>query len=84
MITHPDLFTKAAALLQSIVATHAFADGNKRMGWVVAVTFLAANGAVTSIDVDQDKAYRLVISVADGRLRDVAATAVELCQLFTV
>ena len=79
---YPDLFTKAAALLQSLVANHAFVDGNKRMGWVVAVTFLAANGAVTSIDVDQDKAYRLVISVADGSMRDVSATAMELRALF--
>jgi death on curing protein len=79
---YPDLFTKGAALLQSIVANHAFVDGNKRMGWVVAVTFLAVNGAVISIDVDQDKAYQLVISVADGSLRDVSATATELRALF--
>lgn len=79
---YPELFTKAAALLQSIVANHAFVDGNKRMGWVVAVTFLAANGAVTSIDVDQDKAYQLVISVADGSMHDVSATAIELRALF--
>jgi len=81
---YPDLFTKAAALLQSMVANHAFVDGNKRMGWIVAVTFLVVNQAVTTLDVDQDRAYRLVISVADGRLRDVAATAVELRQLFGV
>jgi death on curing protein len=79
---YPDLFTKAAALLQSLVANHAFVDGNKRMGWVVTVTFLAVNGAVTSFDVDQDQAYRLVISVADGSLRDVSATATELRALF--
>jgi death-on-curing protein len=79
---YPDLFTKAAALLQSMVANHAFVDGNKRMGWVVTVTFLAVNGAVTLVDVDQDKAYHLVISVADGSLRDVSATATELRGLF--
>lgn len=79
---YPDLFTKGAALLQSIVGNHTFVDGNKRMGWVVAVTFLAVNGAVTSIDVDQDKAYQLIISVADGSQCDVSATATELRALF--
>jgi death-on-curing protein len=79
---YPDLFTKAAALLHSMVANHASVDGNKRMGWVVAVTFLAMNDAVTTLDVDQDMAYELVISIADGSLRDVSATATELRALF--
>lgn len=29
--THPDLHTKAAALLQSICSNHALVDGNKRL-----------------------------------------------------
>ena len=31
--THPDVITKAAALLQSIVNNHALVDGNKRLAW---------------------------------------------------
>lgn len=31
---YPDLITKVAALLQSIVNNHALVDGNKRLGWL--------------------------------------------------
>ena len=41
---YPDLVTKAAALLQSIVNNHALVDGNKRLGWLAAAVFLELNG----------------------------------------
>lgn len=41
---YPDLFTKAAALLQSLVRNHALVDGNKRTAWAAAWTFLFING----------------------------------------
>ena len=31
---YSDIWTKAAALLQSIVTNHALVDGNKRLGWL--------------------------------------------------
>ena len=31
-----DIWTKAAALLQSVVDNHALIDGNKRLGWLAA------------------------------------------------
>jgi hypothetical protein len=31
---YPDIWTKAAALLHSIVKNHALVDGNKRLGWL--------------------------------------------------
>ena len=31
---YEDLWTKAAALLQSLVLNHALIDGNKRLGWL--------------------------------------------------
>ena len=31
---YPDLWTKAAALLHSIVKNHPLVDGNKRLGWL--------------------------------------------------
>ena len=44
---------KAAALLFSICQNHALLDGNKRLAWAAAVTFLALNGIpVPRIDVD--------------------------------
>ena len=72
---YPDEWAKAAALLHSFVGNHPFVDGNKRMGWVVAVTFLLANGVITDLEIDQDDAYDLVIAVASGQLSDVAEIA---------
>ena len=40
----PDLFSKAAALLEALVLNHPFLDGNKRTGVVAAGLFLRQNG----------------------------------------
>lgn len=45
---YPDLTTKAAALLQSIVNNHALVDGNKRLGWLATAVFLEINGVPAS------------------------------------
>lgn len=67
---YPDIETKAAALLESLVRNHALIDGNKPLGWLALVLFLALNGH--RLDVDDDEAYDLVIGVAEGR-HDVAS-----------
>jgi death on curing protein len=67
---YPDLATKAAAMLESLVRNHALVDGNKRLGWLALVLLLALNGV--RLDVDDDEAYDLVIGVAEGR-HDVAS-----------
>jgi death-on-curing protein len=41
---YPTLFSQAAALLHSLATSHAFIDGNKRIAWVAAKTFLYVNG----------------------------------------
>ncbi|RLP96833.1 type II toxin-antitoxin system death-on-curing family toxin [Micromonospora sp. CV4] len=82
---YPDLWTKAAALLHSLVSNHPFVDGNKRIGWIVAVAFLLQNRAVTldQLDeMDQDVAYDLVISVTESRLTEVAEISAALRKLF--
>jgi death-on-curing protein len=62
---YPDLWSKAAALLQSVVKNHALVDGNKRLGWLATATFLELNGvAVTGIP--NDDVYDLVMAVAAG------------------
>jgi len=71
---YPDLWTKAAALLHSIVANHPFVDGNKRTGLVAAVVFLARNG-VDVEHLDEDAAFDLVMAVADGSMGEVPAMA---------
>lgn len=60
---YPDLWTKAAALLQSIVGNHALVDGNKRLGWLATAVFLSINGMPVEVATD-DEVYDLVIRVA--------------------
>jgi death-on-curing protein len=63
---YPDLSTKAAALLQSVVKNHALVDGNKRLGWLSTAVFLEINGIEIST-ADNDLVYELVIEVAAGQ-----------------
>jgi death-on-curing protein len=60
---YPDLWTKAAALLQSIVGNHPLVDGNKRLGWTAAAAFLEINGVDISRAENGD-VYDLVTGVA--------------------
>lgn len=53
---YPDLFTKAAALMDSLINNHPFLDGNKRTGIAAAALFLYANGyrlLVSNIELEQ-------------------------------
>ena len=78
---YPDIWTKAAALLHSIVKNHALVDGNKRLGWLATAVFLEINGVEISRAANDD-VYDLVIDIAAGqptvdavaeRLRHLAA-----------
>jgi death-on-curing protein len=72
---YPELETKAAALMESIVRNRALVDGNRRLGWLATVLFLAANGI--RLDAPDDEAYATVIEVAEGRT-DVHEIAVRI------
>ena len=60
---YPDLWTKAAALLHSVVKNHALIDGNKRLGWLASAVFLEINGP-NPTTASNDDVYDLVINVA--------------------
>lgn len=77
---YPAVLEKAAALLHSIVTSHPLLDGNKRLGWVAAATFLEVNG-VGVRDDREDDAYDLVIDVATGAADDVQVIAKRLAGL---
>ena len=66
---YPDLETKAAALLQSVVGNHALIDGNKRLGLASLIAFLGINGR--RLSWTNDEAYDVVIAVASGQLKDL-------------
>ena len=73
---YPDIWTKAAALLQSIVGSHPLVDGNKRLGWLATAVFLEVNG-VSITAAPNDDVYRLVMRVA-SESPDVEETAIWL------
>lgn len=77
---YPDLWSKAAALLDSVVRNHALVDGNERLGWLATATFLELNGAPASTISNAD-VYELVIRVADEHVEvdDLAAELERLC-----
>ncbi len=72
---YPDLWSKAAALLHSIVNNHALVDGNKRLGWITCAVFLELNG-VDPTTATNDDVVDLVTRVASGPvdLDEVAQT----------
>lgn len=70
---YPDVWSKAAALLASLVKNHALVDGNKRLGWVVCAVFCELNG-VPAAKAGNDDVYDLVVGVAKGNL-EVAEVA---------
>jgi death-on-curing protein len=68
---YSDLITKAAALLESVVRNHALVDGNKRAGWALAMVTFWLNDY--EVNYDEDEAFAMVMSVAEGssRLPDI-------------
>lgn len=66
MDAYPDVWSKAAALLHSIVGNHALVDGNKRLGWLACAVFLELDG-VNATSASNDDVYELVMYVASER-----------------
>ena len=62
---YPDVWVKAAALLQSVVNNHALADGSKRLGWLVTAVFLELNDSRATA-ASNDDVFELVMDVASG------------------
>ena len=77
---YPDLWTKAAALMQSLVNGHPLVDGNKRLGWLATAVFLELNGVPASV-ADNDAVYELVYSVAEGSptVEEIADGLLRIC-----
>jgi len=59
----PSIALLAAAYWVHVALAHAFADGNKRVGFSSAVLFLYTNGY--ELELDEDEAYELGIAVAE-------------------
>ncbi|NUQ37225.1 MAG: type II toxin-antitoxin system death-on-curing family toxin [Caldilineales bacterium] len=59
---YPDLFSKAAALLDSLVRNHPFVDGNKRVGITAAGLFLQMNGRRLSASNAEIEAFTMQVA----------------------
>ena len=78
---YPTIWTKAAALLQSVVNNHALVDGNKRLGWLATAVFLEINNASVAGAID-DAVYGLVMAVTatDCDVHQIARRFQQLAQ----
>jgi death on curing protein len=65
-----DLVRQAASLLWGMIHNHPFADGNKRAGLHIALTFARVNGL--AIIAPEDAVVELGYAVAEGRLDEEA------------
>ncbi|MFN8078639.1 MAG: type II toxin-antitoxin system death-on-curing family toxin [Kineosporiaceae bacterium] len=72
---YPDLYSKAAALMHSLVKNHALVDGNKRIAWLATLMFLGRNGYTVNVGPDQETAF--VVAAAAGEI-DTPQIAVQL------
>jgi death-on-curing protein len=77
---YPDIWTKAAALLQSLVKNHALVDGNKRLAWLATATFLELHG-VEAASATNDDVYAFVMAAASGQdsIEDLSRGLQGLC-----
>jgi len=63
---YPDIFRKAAALMESLIKSHPFVDGNKRTAVTSAGIFLQMNGF--SLEVPQKELVRFAVAYAAKNL----------------
>jgi death on curing protein len=63
---YPDLASKAAALLDSLVRNHPFVDGNKRIGVLASFVFVDLNGY--TIDADNDEVVDTVLDLITRKI----------------
>ncbi|MCC8478167.1 death-on-curing protein [Streptomyces sp. CS149] len=65
---YPDVWQKAAALMESLARNHGLVDGNKRIAWYATWVFLHMNGHPLDAGFDVDEAERFVLAVCQGAL----------------
>lgn len=70
---YPDLFSKAAALMESLVRNHPFVDGNKRVGITAAGLFLRLNGSRLAASNPEAKSFTLQVACSELALAQITA-----------
>lgn len=67
-----DIASLTAALLFGLVKNHGYVDGNKRVGFASAATFLLLNGRL--LTASEVEAYDAVIAITQDRLTEDGLT----------
>jgi death-on-curing protein len=76
---YPDVFSKAAAFMDSLVRNHPFVDGNKRTGITAAAVFLRRNGWLLSVSNRKLEAFTMQVLRAELSLSQIAQWLREHC-----
>lgn len=63
---YPDLHSKAAALMHSLIRNHPFVDGNKRTAVLTVDIFYAMNSF--DLEADQGEMVALALDIAEGQI----------------
>jgi len=69
---YPNIFTKAAALLDSLVRNHPFVDGNKRTAIASASLYLRMNGYHLRVGNDEMARFTLACAQSQHSLNGIA------------
>ena len=69
---YPDLFCKAAALMDSLIRNHPFVDGNKRPGITAAALFLRQNGRYLTATNSELEAFTLYVTESRPDVSEIA------------
>jgi death-on-curing protein len=80
---YPDLFTKAAALLESLIGNHPFVDGNKRTAITSAALFLQYNNVRLRTDNQELVDFSLKCAQGFVSLEQMAAWIEEHSEFFS-
>lgn len=76
---YPDLFTKAAALLDSLIRNHPFVDGNKRCAITAVGIFLQNNGYTLNLDENEMVRFTLACAQSQVTLEEIQRWFIQYC-----
>ena len=70
---YPDLFSKAAALVESLLQNHPFVDGNKRTGITSAAMFLQLNGYKLTVSNTELEKFTFAVVLEHPPMPEIAS-----------
>jgi len=69
----PTLFTKAAAVIESVARNHPFIDGNKRTSYLIGTELLAINGYNLTPEQGEIEKFVLWVVIEKPTIEEIAA-----------